>query len=68
MAKNPHDHVAPHLVWTYLRANSELSKAEHDHIMECDQCLRLVMLCLKSETFGAVLKQLDEELDERRSA
>jgi hypothetical protein len=63
-------HITPHRAWAYLYADptAELSAKEHDHISECEQCLRLFILCLKSKTFGSVLKALGEDLDDRRSA
>jgi len=62
-------HITPHHAWAYLytHTESEFSPAEHDHILECEQCLHLFMLCLKSETFGAVLKALGRS-EERQSA
>jgi len=62
-------HITPHHAWAYLYSDSEFSQAEHDHILECDHCLQLFLLSLKSETFGAVLKALGkEDSGERRSA
>ena len=63
-------HVTPHHVWAYLHAApaTELSTAEHDHILECERCLLLFSLCLRSETFASVLKELGREFDGRRSA
>jgi hypothetical protein len=63
-------HITPHRAWAYLYADptAELSTKEHDHISECEQCLRLFILCLKSKTFGSVLKALGKDLDDRRSA
>jgi hypothetical protein len=61
-------HITAHHLWAYLHANpaTELSKAEHDHILHCDACSRLFMLCLKSDTFGSVLKALAADFDGRR--
>ena len=63
-------HVAPHRAWTYLNGDptTELNTAEHDHIVQCEPCLRLFILCLKSTTFGSVLTALDKDVDDRRSA
>jgi hypothetical protein len=54
------DHVPPHRVWAYLYGDGEFSVQEHDHILACELCLRLFILCLKSESFGAVLKAFAE--------
>jgi len=63
-------HITPHHVWAYLHADpgSELSAAEHEHILDCEACFRLFILCLKSKTFASVLKALGKGLDERWSA
>ena len=64
-----HEHIPPHRAWVYVRdITTELSNIEHDHISECDRCLRLFMLCVNSETFGGVLKQLGEDLGDGGSA
>ena len=68
MASGKSHHVIPHRAWTYLQADGELSTDEHDHILECESCLHLFLLCLKSESFGAVLKELNKDFDQRRSA
>ena len=67
---SPTRHIAPHRAWTYLNGDpvTELSTAEHDHILVCEACLQLFILCLKSETFGSVLIKLGKDVDERRSA
>jgi hypothetical protein len=63
-------HITPHHAWAHLHADpvTELSTGEHDHIVECEQCLRLLILCLRSETFASGLKALGNDLEERRSA
>jgi hypothetical protein len=59
MRSRTNDHITPHHAWNYLHADSEMSTAEHDHILECEACLRLFLLCLKSDSFGTVLKSLN---------
>src|SRR5262252_9095338 len=53
-------HITPHHVWAYLHADpaNDLTTAEHDHIQQCEPCFRLYILCLKSKSFGSVLKAL----------
>jgi hypothetical protein len=53
-------HISPHRAWKSLKIDGELNSDERDHILQCAQCLRLFVLCLESETFGAVLKQVDD--------
>ena len=62
------DHVAPHHAWAYVQGDCEFTAAEHDHVLACAHCVGLVQLCVKSPSFGFVLKALGEESPERRSA
>jgi hypothetical protein len=54
-------HIAPHRAWTALKEAVEFSSLERDHILQCVQCLRLFVGCLHSKTFGAVLKDLEDQ-------
>src|SRR4030095_4991006 len=70
-SNNPNErHITPHHAWAYPHHDpvSELSTTEHDHILDCERCLRLFILHLKSQSFGSVCKALGNDLDERRSA
>jgi hypothetical protein len=65
------NHIPPHRLWTYLTAETELSLEDHVHVLECDHCFNVFRLCLQSETFGAVLRELalrDDESSFRESA
>jgi len=53
-------HIAPHRAWNSLCGKGEFSPAEHAHILHCVQCLRLFLVCLESERFGVVLKELED--------
>jgi hypothetical protein len=55
-----HDHISPHRAWKSLKIDGEFKPDEHEHILRCVQCLRLFVLCMESETFGAVLKQVGD--------
>jgi hypothetical protein len=54
------DHVTAHRMWAFIHEHPEedLTAAEHQHILQCQACFDLFMLCLKSSTFGAVLKKI----------
>src|SRR5262245_21205917 len=68
MASTKHQHIPPHRAWTHSHAHAQtFSRSEHVHILECERCLRVFLLCLKSESFGSVLRELGEP-DELRSA
>lgn len=63
-------HITPHDAWAFLHSDAdlEITPAEHEHILGCEQCLRVFMLWPKSETFGAILKALGTRVaDELRS-
>jgi len=51
-------HIIPHHVWNFLYGNGDINQEEHDHILDCDSCFELLLLCLKSDTFGTVLRAL----------
>jgi hypothetical protein len=71
MARRPDagDHIHPHRVWNYVKFGGEFASEEHDHILQCEQCLHLFILSFKSDTFGALLKQLGyDDRDELRTA
>ena len=61
------EHIPPHRIWNYLYVDGEFSAQEHDHILTCPPCLRTFILCLNSDNFGHVLKEL-KPTPERRSA
>ena len=52
------NHILPHRLWAYLHVDGELTDAERDHALECPQCRAVLKLCLKSDTFAAVLLAL----------
>ena len=54
-----HDHVPPHCLWAYATLQAELTLPEHEHIVDCDECRHTLRLCIQSESFAQVLKQLD---------
>jgi hypothetical protein len=41
---------------------------EHDHILQCENCLHLFQISLKADSFGAVLAELGIQFNEQRSA
>jgi hypothetical protein len=61
-------HLPPHRAWAYLHHGGELAAPERDHILQCETCLHLFQICLKAESFGAVLADLGIEFREQRSA
>jgi hypothetical protein len=53
-------HILPHRAWNSVKFEGAFSLEEHAHIVKCAQCLRLFGICLEADTFGSVLKQLNE--------
>jgi len=60
-------HVTPHRAWTYFHIHGQLSPVERDHVLQCESCLRLFQLCLKSPNFAQVLKQFSRSGAKRAS-
>jgi hypothetical protein len=54
------DHISPHRAWKSIKIDGEFSPEERAHILRCAQCLRLLVVCLESDSFGAVLQELDD--------
>jgi hypothetical protein len=54
------EHTAPHRLWAYLQLETQLTEAEYDHGLQCDQCRRAYLLCARCESLKAVLRALRE--------
>jgi len=54
------DCIWPHRAWISVQGEAEFDPKEHAHILGCVRCLRLFLLCLEADNFGAVLKDLDD--------
>jgi hypothetical protein len=57
----PGYHLRLHRVWAFAKLQAELTYREHVHILHCKECNAAFQVCLKHETFGAVLKELRRE-------
>jgi hypothetical protein len=53
-----YDHVPLHRLWTFATLQDELSRSEHAHILECEDCRLALRATLNAENFGAVLREL----------
>ena len=50
--------MPPHVVWSYLYRDGDLSEYDRDHILDCDECLEMFIICVKSTSFGSALMSL----------
>jgi hypothetical protein len=60
MQERDERHISPHRAWNSIKVDGEFTQEEHDHILRCLQCLRLFIICLEADTFGAVLKDSED--------
>ena len=68
MMVNNLNHITPQRAWAYLQLEEEMSKPEHDHVVQCGRCLQLFYVGVKSEQLDTVLKEFAQDSGERRSA
>ena len=64
----PGYHLRLHRVWAFAKLQGELTYREHTHILHCDYCNAAFQACLRYESFGAVLKDLNREEDHNGDA
>jgi len=62
------NHITPQRAWAYLHFEGEMSTPEHDHVVQCEHCLQLFYVCVKSKQLDTVLKEFAQGSGERRSA
>ena len=62
------NHIPVRRMWEFLHLRGDFEISEHQHVVNCDLCLRLFDCCLKAETFASALQQFGEDSDERRAA
>jgi hypothetical protein len=62
MAKYPlnhREHIPPHRVWEFLSGESDVNLSERRHLEKCDECRKVLQVCLEAKTFGAALKSIE---------
>jgi len=62
MAKYPlnyREHIPPHRVWEFLNGESDVNLSEHRHLEKCDECRKVLQVCLEAKTFGAALTSIE---------
>jgi len=62
LRRNP-KHIPLHRLWAFATLQNDLVLPEHAHILDCEDCRTSLRVCLKSESFGAVLLELKREDD-----
>ena len=61
----PWNHVTPLRLWKYVTGEGEFSRDDHDHMWQCDDCFSMFCQCLRSETFGKLLRELNRRDDKQ---
>ena len=54
------EHVILHRLWMFATLQAELTRREHAHLLDCEECRFALQKSMKAESFGAVLKELRE--------
>ena len=49
------DHIPPNLVWSYLHHDGELPEDDRTHILDCNECIEMFIICLQSNSFISAL-------------
>ena len=52
------EHVPPPLVWSHLYRDGGLSAHDRKHILECEECIEMFVICMKSENFAEAMVSL----------
>jgi hypothetical protein len=52
------DHIPPNLVWSFLHHDGELPEDDRNRILECNECIEMFVICLKSDSFISALMSL----------
>ena len=64
-----HDgHIPIHRLWSFVTSQGSLTMGEHAHINDCEECRTALRVCLKSQTFADVLKDLKNSGNDPGSA
>ena len=65
MSDVPHfPHISLHRLWAFTKVQGDLAAQDFAHIIDCSKCRTALLVCLKAENFGAVLKELKKGTDE----
>ena len=59
-------HIPLYRLWTFNTYQGTLSAPQHTHLLGCTECSYVIRVCLKSDSFGAVLKAVRVKLAEHR--
>jgi hypothetical protein len=56
-----HEHIPLHRLWVIVRVGHIPASMEVEHLLECEDCLRGLSVCLNAKSFGAALRVFDSE-------
>ena len=55
-ALNDREHIPSHRVWEFLSGESDMNSSERFHLEKCDECRRVLLVCLEAKPFGTAVK------------
>ena len=59
-------HIPLYRLWRFNIYQGTLSAPQHAHLVGCTECSYVIRVCLKSDSFGAVLKAVRAKLAQDR--
>lgn len=61
-------HVTPKRIWSFIYESFELGVPEQRHLNICLHCAEVFRLCVTSDTFERVVRQLPAETGDSQAA
>jgi hypothetical protein len=55
-------HIPLYRLWNFNTLQGTLSAPQHTHLLGCTECSYVIRICLRSDSFGAVLKAVRAKL------
>ena len=63
-----YEHIPLHRLWVIVRVGHIPSSIEAGHLVECEDCLTALSVCLNAISFGAALRILNDQEDTESQA
>jgi hypothetical protein len=55
------DHIPLHRLWMFATLQNDMLMREHVHLLDCEECQAALRVCMRTENFGAALRDLRPE-------